>query len=640
MKKKNVLLLSVFIALVLLTGGVGVIIGSIFYDKMPFYTEKDVAQEMSISSDKIAVVNLDVGITRNSNNVKYFEKIVKFPSDNFEYTSLDNARTGLINGDFGAYIVIPSSFSESVESINGEFHAADLDYEISNTITDADRCSVLTNMMVFSQNLNKDLSYIYVDNVMEEFHDAQDNALVVMENDLTDKQVIDDIEPNNLIETVTIPELKTIENNTEILDISEYMDENNRIIAELGDNYKKAVDENSKKIQDLVAEGDKVVTDLTGLLSENNSVDIRKDAESNDIYTQAQDKLKEQLDKEADDRKIINNSTKKEIDQAAIYLKDAVKIIKGSQYTYEDEHGISHTIPADEYKVVIRVLKPGRIGNNEDDYEDREVTLLELLEGKDEGGEHVNGLIDNLEERSLILEDDEGMLYRDEIEEVVDDYYFGTIKDNVERVQGEFVDRNSKEKTRIGEYRDKLLEYKSVDESGYVSEATGNLLMNNNSLYNAVIENTTNYMTYANDVYSTTGENTNLLIENIRKANEESNDKVKEGVAQAQFVKGQTSDVNQTLMGAFTKKLPGTRLGSLAYRESYEFIVNPIRLGEDITLIEQSNKTGSEERTYKNIYEINTGAMVIVLLTVALMAAAVSIYSISISKHKEELIDE
>ena len=100
MKKKNVLLLSVFIALVLLTGGVGVIIGSIFYDKMPFYTEKDVAQEMSISSDKIAVVNLDVGITRNGNNVKYFEKIVKFPSDNFEYTSLDNARTGLMNGDF------------------------------------------------------------------------------------------------------------------------------------------------------------------------------------------------------------------------------------------------------------------------------------------------------------------------------------------------------------------------------------------------------------------------------------------------------------------------------------------------------------------------------------------------------------
>ena len=236
LKKKNVLLLSVFIALVLLTGGVGVIIGSIFYDKMPFYTEKDVAQEMSISSDKIAVVNLDVGITRNGNNVKYFEKIVKFPSDNFEYTSLDNARTGLMNGDFGAYIVIPSSFSDSVESINGEFHAPDLDYEISDTITDADRCSVLTNMMVFSQNLNKDLSYIYVDNVMEEFHDAQDNALVVMENDLTDKQVIDDIEPNNLIETVTIPELKTIENNTEILDISEYMDENNRIIEEMSDN--------------------------------------------------------------------------------------------------------------------------------------------------------------------------------------------------------------------------------------------------------------------------------------------------------------------------------------------------------------------------------------------------------------------
>lgn len=636
MKKKNIVLMSIFIALVLLVGAVGLLLGSVFYDKLPFYREKEVTEEPTPSSDKIAVVNLDEGVTLGGNTVKYFEKIVEFPSDNFEYASLDNARAGVASGNYGAYIVIPSTFSESVESINGDFCAADLEYEISDVITDADRCNVLTNMMVFSQNLNSDLSYIYVDNVLEEFHNAQDSAQVVMDNDLTDKQAIDDIEANNLIETVTIPELKTVENNTEALDVSEYMNESSRLVSELGDKYRNAVDENSKKMQELAEEGNKVATDLTGLLSESNSADIGKDAQNNDILSQAQTKLQEQLDEEVNGRKTINSATQKEVNSAYTYLKDAVKIMKGSQFTYEDEFGVSHTIPAEEYKVTIKVLKAGKSGNNPDDYEDKEVLLLELLEGKEESGEHVDGLIDKLEQREQTLKDDEGMLYRDEVEEVVDDYYFGTINDNVIRIQGEFADRNAKETEKIGEYREKLLEYKNVDDSGYVNEATSGLLANNNSLYAAVIENTTNYMTYASDVYTATSENTNLLIENIRQANEDSNNKVKEGVAQAQLVKSQTSETNQSLMDAFTKKLPGTRLGSLAYSESYEFIVNPVRMGTGDSLIEKSKISKAEEKIEKTVYETNTTTMVIVLLITVLMAAAVSIYSIGISKQKKE----
>ena len=56
MKKKNIVLMSIFIALVLLVGAVGLLLGSVFYDKLPFYREKEVTEEPTSSSDKIAVV--------------------------------------------------------------------------------------------------------------------------------------------------------------------------------------------------------------------------------------------------------------------------------------------------------------------------------------------------------------------------------------------------------------------------------------------------------------------------------------------------------------------------------------------------------------------------------------------------------
>lgn len=121
MKKKNIILMSIFIVLVLITGFVGILVGSVFYDKLPFYSEKNSDKENVSSSDRIAVVNLDEGVNLNGKNVKYFEKLVEFPSEKFDYSSLDDARVGIENGKYGAYVVIPSTFSESVESINTDF---------------------------------------------------------------------------------------------------------------------------------------------------------------------------------------------------------------------------------------------------------------------------------------------------------------------------------------------------------------------------------------------------------------------------------------------------------------------------------------------------------------------------------------
>lgn len=76
------------------------------------------AVERTVESQGVAVVNLDTGISDGNTQVYYGEQIINFPNDNFIYTSLEDARNGIEEGRYGAYIIIPSDFSENVESLN------------------------------------------------------------------------------------------------------------------------------------------------------------------------------------------------------------------------------------------------------------------------------------------------------------------------------------------------------------------------------------------------------------------------------------------------------------------------------------------------------------------------------------------
>lgn len=86
-------------------------------------------------SRKIAVVNLDEGTTSAEEKINYADKIVQFPSSSFEYSSLEEARTGLTNGKYGAYIIIPAGFSQNVVSLNTTPQAAQLEYALNKNFS-------------------------------------------------------------------------------------------------------------------------------------------------------------------------------------------------------------------------------------------------------------------------------------------------------------------------------------------------------------------------------------------------------------------------------------------------------------------------------------------------------------------------
>ena len=49
---------------------------------------------------------------------------------------------------------------------------------------------------------------MYLNNILSEFHKAQDGAATVMNNDLKDKDAIESIQSHDLVQLVEIPELK------------------------------------------------------------------------------------------------------------------------------------------------------------------------------------------------------------------------------------------------------------------------------------------------------------------------------------------------------------------------------------------------------------------------------------------------
>ena len=111
-------------------------------------------------------------------------------SFSFEYSSLEEARTGLANGKYGAYIIIPAGFSQNVVSLNTTPQAAQLEYALNKSLSGESQYHLLYDVMSFGNSLNDSLSYMYLNNILSEFHKAQDGAATVMNNDLKDKEAV------------------------------------------------------------------------------------------------------------------------------------------------------------------------------------------------------------------------------------------------------------------------------------------------------------------------------------------------------------------------------------------------------------------------------------------------------------------
>lgn len=156
----------------------------------------------------IAVVNLDQGILVKGQAVNYGAQLVSFTSDYFSNTSFEEARNGVENGKYAAYLLIPSSFSENVFSINTSPEKAVLEYAINPNLREDIVPEVIYDLKGFEMKLNTDVSYLYLHSILEEFHKGQESAEMIMKHDQEDAKNLFAIAAEELMEPLAFAELK------------------------------------------------------------------------------------------------------------------------------------------------------------------------------------------------------------------------------------------------------------------------------------------------------------------------------------------------------------------------------------------------------------------------------------------------
>ena len=197
--------------------GAAVFIGGLYLGNL----EPERATGFSVQD--IAIVNLD-------ESVEYLGELRNFGSElmvgldaRYQLTGLSDARNGLETGRFAAYIVIPANFSQHVISINT---AAPLEstftFEISRYLEEQTRLLTLAHIMDFQAAYQERLSAMYLASILATFHEGQNNAEVVLQNDEIDLSAILNFNPISLLAPIVIEDLREFENTLVRLDTTEY----------------------------------------------------------------------------------------------------------------------------------------------------------------------------------------------------------------------------------------------------------------------------------------------------------------------------------------------------------------------------------------------------------------------------------
>ena len=160
----------------------------------------------------IAVVNLDEGIVKEESSVQYASSLLPYTGAAYTVTGIEDARNGVETGLYSAYVIIPASFSQTVDSINQQPAQSSLIYTISEKLNTKEREKAIAELQQIETGLNDSLTKMYVASLMEEFHQAQDASDTIMDNDILDKDVLEAVNAGDLVAMVEVPALTHVEN--------------------------------------------------------------------------------------------------------------------------------------------------------------------------------------------------------------------------------------------------------------------------------------------------------------------------------------------------------------------------------------------------------------------------------------------
>ncbi len=199
----------------------------------------------------IAVVNFDEGIIKGDTAVYYSNDFLIYPSSNFIMTGLEDARQGIHQGRYGAYMMIPASFSRSIASINGFPQKSTLEYAVNPNLESGIKDEVESDIRLFHLNLNTNISYVYVSSILEEFHNTQDASVIVLKNDKNELERISGIEAEKLMQNLAFPQLEHVDYELENLDVAGAFDDSRNMLGQMGKGILSNLEEGQEEFENV-----------------------------------------------------------------------------------------------------------------------------------------------------------------------------------------------------------------------------------------------------------------------------------------------------------------------------------------------------------------------------------------------------
>lgn len=264
-----------------------------------YYCKNQIMKSDKQSSNKelerVAIVNLDEGVQVEGETVVYSSRLLNFASD-YVFVGLNEAQNGMEADMYAAYIVIPSDFSQSVESINSIPNKAQVEYILNPNLTSENRLVVQERLDTFRELLNSNVAYLYLSSVLREFHSIQDSANTILQHDQVDLDSVLSINPDDIFNMIDFSEMKETDNNIDNVDLAEYINTNsnevNNILSEINDGVEKGEQEYQNVAQEYTVVSGEIGKVQTAI-SEYNPL---KDENGNDVYETGLENLDNAID--------------------------------------------------------------------------------------------------------------------------------------------------------------------------------------------------------------------------------------------------------------------------------------------------------------------------------------------------------
>ena len=622
----------------------GIVLGSIANTEIPQnintannyqIIESDKSYKV-VSTKDIAVVNLDDGVKVKGKKAYYAGKIITLPNEHFNMTGLDDARNGLKSGKYGAYIVIPATFSKAVESINNDPQKATIKYTVNADNNDASLASIVNDINSFASVVSENITFIYVSAILEEYHRAQDNTKVILKNDSIDLDNINSILPESLLGRYENVKENNIDFKPSDIDLDKYNIENENIVDSFSRELREAKEENERNFDNIKREGEEVRTgaDRFGRFFE--SMTSLKDASGNSVYSNGftnierllsghNDRLNSSFNMFDEIFKRQNEQTKNVLqEEANVHLaseSNALRsrinleisgIIENSyRRIFEEEYQniqrsgmelmrryienvIRHELVMDTEErgyllsrlatasdaILREDINTATMSNAVSRMRDNIVPTFNVTMNPFVGSNtYLTGLgtaadadFNTIKTTLNFPIEELTEVFRNDIEDVIDNSV-SSLAAEVNDKSGEF----NEVQRRYIDLLDDYNPYAHLNDS-YMSRAANELERSANIAFSEFRDKQTDDEKQVYDIMRLSDENIRLYDESIGKAYDTTMKNVVDVVNALRSKKEDTKSKNSELMSDFSDKLSYTRLGSIGNKDAYDFISSPVEI--------------------------------------------------------------